>query len=352
MRKALHIAAALILALSCSKTALQPESPAQSASQETGATTQVMALFAPGQLGDNGYADSVMSGLYSLKKEGTLPDADSVDVRFISADTYRETLNQLASWLVKTANPFYGKPYKRRLVVITEPYMLKWFDEFYSQFNESDEFLVLKVNEEDVREAAEDYVLGEKIRGLNISAAASAQAFCDYMKATKPEEETLPFFRLYSEQIVSYRDSLYEVFSRKLGGEDAVYLTPLSTEASEGIYSSTFETTALESAFQWANMMQVAFNQKLNSFAVVDLGAANAGWDYFLMDAPGDTFTSLLMDARQMSLASRFFITRDFGKALSQWLVRWIRGDKMPVMEVHGAWDGYCTDNIPKTTDV
>ena len=348
MRKTIYIVATLILALSCSKKTLQPESPVDPPVQETGATTQVLALFAPGQLGDNGYADSVMSGLYSLKKAGTLPDADSVDVRFISADTYRETLGQLASWLEKTANPFYGQTYNRRLVVITEPYMLDWFDEFYSQFKESDEFLVLKVNEEDVREAAEDYALGNKIRGLNISAAASAQAFCDYMKATKPEEGTLPFFRLYSEQIISYRDSLYEVFSHELGGKDAVYLTPLSTEASEGIYSSTYETTALESAFQWANMMQVAFNQNLNSFAVVDLGAANAGWDYFLMDVPEYSFTSLLMDARQMSLASRFFITRDFGRALSQWLVRWARGDKMPVMEVHGAWDGYCTDNIPK----
>ena len=134
-----------------------------------------------------------------------------------------------------------------------------------------------------------------------------------------------------------------------MGGEDAVYLTPLSTEASEGIFSSTYEATALEAAFQWANMMQNAFNYELNSFAVVDLGAANAGWDYFLMDAPQKTFTSLLMDARQMSLASRFFIMRDFDKALSEWCVRWAQGDRMPLMEKHGTWDGYCTDNIPKT---
>ena len=341
----LYIAATVILALSCSKKAVLPEEPDV---QETGATLQVMALFAPGQLGDNGYADAVMGGLYSLKKEGTLPDASSVDVCFISTDTYRETLNQLSAWLKKTDNPFYGKTYEHRLVVITEPYMLEWFDDLYSQFRETDEFLVLKVSGEDVRKAAEDYALGEKLHGLNISAAASAQAFCDYMKATRPEEKTLPFFRLYSEQIVSHRDSLYEVFSRELGGKNSVYLTPLSTEASEGIFSSTYETTALESAFQWANMMQVAFNEELNSFAVVDLGAANTGWDYFLMDAPEKSFTSLLLDARTMSLASRFIITRDFGKALSQWFVRWARGDKMPAMEVHGAWDGYCTDNIPK----
>lgn len=338
----------LLMVLSCSKQPAQPQQPEQPAAEATGAPMQVMALFGPGQLGDNGYADAVMSGLYSLKREGTLPDADSLDVRFISADTYTETNNQLASWLKNSSNPFYGKPYKRRLVVITEPYMLEWFDELYAQLGDTDEVLVLKVNEDDVRIAAEDYVLGERIHGLNISAAASARAFCRYMKAEKPDEHTLPFFRLYSEDIVTYRDSLYEVFSRELGGEDAIYLTPLSTDASEGIFSTTFETTALESAFQWANMMQNAFNYALNSFAVVDLGAANAGWDYFLLDAPEKTFTSLLMDARQMSLASRFFITRDFGKALCGWCVRWARGEQMPLMEEHGAWDGYCTDNIPR----
>lgn len=345
MRKTLYIATLLILALSCSKKSALQEEPA---SQETGVSTQVMVLFAPGQLGDNGYADAVMSGLYSLKEKGTLPDADALDVRFISADTYRETYHQLAAWLKDAGNPFYGNTYERRLVVITEPYMLEWFDELYAQFREKDEILVMKVNESDVQEAATDYVLGKRIHGLNISAAGSAKTFCTYMKATKPNEDTLPFFRLYSKEIVTHRDSLYEVFSRELGSEDAVFLTPLSTEASEGIFSSTFEATALESAYQWANMMQVAFTQEQKSFAVVDLGAANTGWDYFLMNAPAKTFASLLLDSRPMSLVSRFIITRDFGKALSQWCIRWFRGDTMPEMEVHGAWDGYCTDNIPK----
>ena len=325
---------------------MQPDEPD---GQKAGAATQVMVLFAPGQLGDNGYADAVMSGLYFLKKEGAFPDADAPDVRFISADTYGETYSQLAAWLGNSTNPFYGNPYERRLLVITEPYMMEWFDELYVKLKESDDILVLKVNEDDILEAAAEYALGERIHGLNISAAGSARAFCNYMKKAKPEENTLPFFRLYSEQIVAHRDSLYEVFSQELGGEDGIYVTSLSTEASEGIFSSTYEATALESAFEWANLMQVAFNSSVNSFAAVDLGAANAGWDYFLMDAPAETFTSILLDARPMSLASRFIITRDFGKALSEWCVRWVRGDKEPVMEEHGNWDGYCTDNIPKT---
>lgn len=347
MRKTLHIVVLFILALSCSKQPMQPVEPATEV--VGGADRQVMVLFAPGQLGDNGYADAVMSGLYSLKREGTLPDADSLDVRFISADTYRETYSQLAAWLDNGSNPFYGKPYKRRLAVITEPYMLEWFDELYVQFKETDDILVLKANEDDVKEAAEDYALEEKIYGLNISAAGSARAFCDYMKKNRPEENTLPFFRLYSEQIVAHRDSLYEVFSQELGGEESIYVTPLSTEASEGVFSSTYEATALEAAYEWANMMQLAYSLSLNSFAVVDLGAANAGWDYFLMDAPTQTFTSILLDARSMSLATRFIITRDFGKALSEWCVRWVRGDRMPAVEEHGNWDGFCTDNIPKT---
>ena len=73
----------LLMVLSCSKQPAQPQQPEQPAAEATGAPMQVMALFGPGQLGDNGYADSVMSGLYSLKREGTLPDADSLDVRLI-----------------------------------------------------------------------------------------------------------------------------------------------------------------------------------------------------------------------------------------------------------------------------
>ena len=345
MRKTFSIAALLFLVLSCTQKVVQPDQPAE---EQAGAPLQVMVLFAPGQLGDNGYADSVMAGLYSLKKEGTPAGADAPDVRFISADTYRETIGQLDSWLKNNANPFFGKTYERRLLVITESYMVSWFDELSGQLQSGDDILLMKVNEQDVKDAAEVYALGRKVHGLNISAAGAARSFCDYMKATAPQEKTLPFFRLYSEQIVSYRDSLYETFCQELGGAEAVYLAPLTTVASEGVFSSTYEATALESAFQWANMMQQAYNQDANSLAVVDLGGANAGWDYFLMDAPEKTFTSLLLDARPMSLARRFHIVRDFGKALSQWCVRWAGGEQMPLMEVHGAWDGYTTDNIPK----
>ena len=55
----------------CQKDNPKEEMPATE-EQKTGATTQVMVLFAPGQLGDNGYSDAVyVTPLSTEASEGT-----------------------------------------------------------------------------------------------------------------------------------------------------------------------------------------------------------------------------------------------------------------------------------------
>jgi hypothetical protein len=44
----------------------------------------------------------------------------------------------------------------------------------------------------------------------------------------------------------------------------------------------------------------------------------------------------------------RFSIMRHFDRALANWAQQWLDqpAASMPAMKKHGAWDGYCTDDI------
>jgi hypothetical protein len=58
------------------------------------ARVQVMAVFAPGQLGDQGYADRVMKGVNTLMKADA--GIDSVEVNFIASYDVETTCTMLA----------------------------------------------------------------------------------------------------------------------------------------------------------------------------------------------------------------------------------------------------------------
>ena len=118
-------AAVLLLTASCSKDddKPQPVNPPVAA----GARLQVMMVFAPGQLGDGGYADGLLQGVSALQ----LPEAmkswtDTIDVHFISLYSVADTRQALKNWAATAAHPFYESTYERRLLVLTEPYMTAW----------------------------------------------------------------------------------------------------------------------------------------------------------------------------------------------------------------------------------
>ena len=111
---------------------------------------QVMTVFAPSQLGDMGYADRVMKGVSSLKNT----NADGVDVSFIASDNVSTTRQMLRGWAGTTSSAVDGAVYSRRLLVLTESYMVDWLVDVKSNLKETDEVLLLKVNEDDVKTAA------------------------------------------------------------------------------------------------------------------------------------------------------------------------------------------------------
>ena len=116
---------------------------------------QVMTVFAPGQLGDMGYADRVMKGISTLKDT----DKDDVEVSIITADTVETTRQMMKAWAAKRASIIDGATYSRRLMILTEPYMVEWLAEEKDQLQTTDEVLLLKVRLADLVKMAENVPL-------------------------------------------------------------------------------------------------------------------------------------------------------------------------------------------------
>lgn len=90
------------------------------------------------------------------------------------------------------------------------------------------------------------------------------------------------------------------------------------------------------------------------SYAVCNWGAYNiALYAYFQLWGI-DEKEIIFVDTKIADSTDDFpTIIRDYDRALSQWLARWISAPAatMPQKEWHGAWDGYVTDNITINDD-
>lgn len=320
-----------------------------------GAQMQVMVVFAPGQLGDKGYADRVMDGINLIEANQTGLDSTKVDLDFISLSNPIFTRRSMEQWLNYPVNGFSGENYKRRLLVLTEAYMLDWLNG--KTLRDSDEVLVLKSIGEDVDEYA-DLGLSNRLHALNIAATVSARKFSQFMDARIAREteygnedlinpNLVTMLRLYSTEEVNYRDSISETLQELRGDElelnDELALSDLDNG---GIYSSLFEEEVIQGAYDCGLMLEKYVQTSGNIFTVIDLGAANLGFDYYLMRQPSFSFTTLMLDARP-NMLNRFTIDRRFDLALSNWVGRWATQDlaTMPKAQSYSN-ETYCEDNI------
>ena len=295
--------------------------------RQNGATAQVMVVFAPGQLGDNGYADRVMNGIQIMEKQSKTDFADTLDVDFISEQSFDLAQSAMRLWAATNANPLYGNTYNRRLLVLTEQYMTEWLNNIKDLLQPNDEVLVLKAVQEDL-DNAEALVLGNRLHALNISAANAARKYSRFILGKMDEnrwelDETgevmqIWTFRLFPDYETVYRASISEAL--------------------------TEEPDAYDAAENMMYLSNVGFG-----FCYVDMGAANMGYDYFLLNQGQDDYYTLMLDAKPNFLG-RFVVERLFDKALSQWVGQWLKQDagSMPSMTKHGQWDGYCTDSVPE----
>lgn len=347
----------LLLCLACNKEDDLPEPVAKKKP-----LYEVMVVFAPGQLGDRGYADNVMEGvnLLTFKETGDSIKNDTLDVHFISPWCFESLRESLDHWAKDAESPFVSGSYERRLLVLTEPYMIKMLDVVKDNLRPSDEVLVLKVNDDDVRAAAEEYGLGERLHGLNISAAGSVRRYCRYMDIMislleKTEHQIIhrrrvPYIRLYDSKEVAYRDSVYETLVAELGDSTEIILSNLSNLQNEGLYSPSSEMTVIQSAYLNAIAAQGAFMLSGQAFNIIDLGSGNAGWEYSLMQysSNDESFHTLVIDGNDSPLGFRCYIKRNFGIALVSWCFNWLEGTvgNMPHL-ISYASEFFCEDDIP-----
>jgi hypothetical protein len=327
---------------------------------------QVMTVFAPGQLGDMGYADRVMKGVSTLKKN----DNEDVEVNIIASDNVADTRQRLRDWTGAKSSDIDGANYSRRLLVLTEPYMVDWLVEVKSLLTATDELLLLKVNKDDVQAAAQKLGMDGRVYGLNISVASSVKRFDDmrkgYLTKNGLPADSLPTYlmRLYDDQVMNYRDSIAETLST-LTTEPLDSITlPIIDKAGEQ-YSTEYKVTAFEAAYHVSGICyamaywwidQHPDDKAAKLFVVSDMGSANSGAEMFLVSTNENILVVMLMiDAESNTDMVRFSVIRHFDRAIADWMQLWLKqpAASMPQMEIHGGWDGYCTDDIDqKVLDV
>ena len=342
----------LLLTTACSKNDDEPlpttdEKPSQ---------YEVMVVFAPGQLGDNGYADNVMQGINSSSQTDAEEKTDSVNYSFIATYDQDDLVSAIKDWASNPANPFQSGNYERRLLVLTEPYLSSLLADIGPLLRPSDEVLLLKVNEDDVDSIAQRYGLNDRIHGMNISAATSARNYCRHMRDILESPnlfdeiltlDTLYFFRLYDEHILTYRDSIYETLVEEFGQTSTIVTTSINNQGDEDIFSVEHGNSVIESAFNVANEMMIRYENHTSTFAFVDLGNANAGWDYFLLGTSIlNRFRTLMLDVPDDIFLGRSQIMRQFGDALLLWSSDWASSPigAMPRQVTHCNGQ-YCDDN-------
>lgn len=342
---------ALTLATACSKDE-ENESLPTPPETEKKVPFLVNVMFAPGQLGDKGYADNVMEGVNALDALDDLLGGDSLDVHFIAP----RNLEDAQRWMNTSGTAYSSQNYKRRLLVLTEPYMTDLFNLIKDVLQPTDEVLILKMEKDDIAQVAQQFSLGNRVHGLNISASAPTRRFCQYIRHWIEHSEfpvppfiQVPVYRLYEEVAYPYRDGMMEAIQQEMGDRIQFVHIGLSSLEDIGIVMDGSSQSMVEAAYEAAQIAQVSVQSSGCPFVLVDLGAGNAGWDYYLLSQAysSSPLRTLILDAQQATRLDRFFINRKFGTALKEWVQDWMSkpaGAMVP--QVTHSGDDYYTDNI------
>lgn len=350
----------LIAAVSCSKDddAVSSVDPAESRE----APVQVMMVFAPGQLGDKGYADDMLYQLELLRQESNVVGADpvsarnnAVNVHYISSEYLDFTQRALYNWIRA------GEQAERRLIVFTESYMALWLKDVKGDLRSTDEVLIMKANDEDVKDVADALGLGSRVHGLNISAAYSIRRFCRYMDEAIPlaqslgvdlKRDVIAHCQLFTDNTMIYRDSIAETMEEVLGETSVrigIPLVPDNNKEGETIYG---KGPVNQAAYKLAAYWQDTYQKKGYGFVIVDFGSANSGWDVWLLSHWSENYfdyiKTLMIGTGYSDVISRYCVIREWGTAFMEWATDWTKKPvgAMPAATIHYGKD-YCKDNLP-----
>ncbi len=342
-----------------------------------GAKLQVMVVFAPGQLGDQGYADNVMDSIVQMQQQQKLGKADSINIDFIALYSFQDTRQRLRDWAAEPANPYYNHDYDRRLLVLTEPYMTRWIGDFDSLLRPTDEVLLLRATEADLQKVAATRVQNQqRLHALNIDIVPTFQWYAtyiaeltkinyeeyheeneeeeydddeEYREAPFPDHVKLYIYRQYDPTVVTYSDGMEETLRQELGPDAEINMLYVENKLDDGNFNEGTKNSYLEIVYQTAYQIAEQSYEDGYSYFIFDLGVWNIGALNFLRRGV-DSFWPLMIDTSSDGDGYNncaYTVKRDYGRALQEWIIDWCHQPAATMPQSRTLGSGYITDDLP-----
>ena len=303
---------------------------------------EVCIVFSPKNLGDQGYADRVLAGMFLFDKQLTTEDYDRVLLRYMTPSDNETLHNQLRQWDKQSTSAYTRKLFERRLLVLTSADQLQYLSD--TPLSDTDEVLVLNVVDSQIDKAPRKEWLGKRLHSLNISAASAAKKLCQHIDYQLNHAESLnrqrAIWLLQFNFDYALPDSLYEVLHEHYGNDLRPVVMPQTTT---GIDFDRAVDIIKEAENDDASVSSIG------SYCVYNCGSYNPYFYAYFFTHRTDVVETAFLDTGLSNDADAFSsIVRHYDRALSQWLVRWLAAPAatMPQKEWHGEWDGYTSDNI------
>ena len=297
---------------------------------------EICIVFSPHELGDRGYADRVLTGMYLFDQQLSKVDNSRVQLRYIAVGDTVAVRNELLRWDKQGTSPYTRRAYERRLLILTDRSLLHLLIDV--PLGETDEVLVMNVADQYFQQTPKAGWLGTRLHLLNVSAAEAARKFCRRIDS----ETTADSWRQREIRLLQGREQT-EVLADSISQAVDEYF---GDNISKQIYSTEYLGTGNE-AFNNAYIMGIVVRN--GSYAICNWASLNAALFANLYLEGFDDAEVVFLDT-EIDESSRWFptIVRHYDRALCQWLERWLMAPiaTMPQKEWHGAWDGYTTDNI------
>ena len=297
---------------------------------------EVCIVFAPNELGDQGYADRVLAGMLLFDQHLSGSDKNRVELRYIAVSDTDAVRNELLRWNQQDISPYTRRAYERRLLVLTDLSLLHYLAE--TPLADTDEVLIMNVADCYFVHAPNVDILGQRFHLLNISAADAARKFCrriDYETSNSTDERREVLLLQGYEGGEVMADSINQTIDEYFGDDISKHI----------FYAEVLGTG--NEAFN--NAYTIAETIRSGSYVVCNWASLNAAL-YANLYIQGTGEAEVIFLDTEMDSSAKYFptIIRHYDKALCQWLERWLHvpAATMPQKEWHGAWDGYTTDNI------
>lgn len=334
----LLIASVLLSTVACSSDDSGQAPPIDT----NGHGVEVCIVFAPKDMGDQGYADRVLAGMFQFDQQLSPADYDRVLLRYVTPSD-DETLHELLlQWDKQGVSAYTRKPFERRLLVLTSATQLQYLAD--TPLSDTDEVLVLNVVDSLMDKAPRKEWLGPRLHSLCISAADAAKKLCQHIDYQLNHAGS--FNRQRAIWLLQFNfdyalpDSLYEVLHEHYGNDLRPVVMP---QTKTGIDFDRAVDIIKEAESDDASVSSIG------SYCVYNCGSYNPYFYAYFFTHRTDVVETAFLDTSLSNDADAFSsIVRHYDRALSQWLVRWLAAPAatMPLKEWHGEWDGYTSDNI------